>query len=81
MAVGELSRMLSAVSHDLRVLESSQSASAKGAIDYFVCRIRMEIGSLAAVLDGLDALIFTDGIDENSSQIRAAALAGMEWLD
>jgi acetate kinase len=55
------------------VLESSRSASATDAIEYFVGRIRMGI-------DGLDALILTGGIGKNSNRIRAATLAGMDWL-
>ena len=57
---------LSGLSQDMRVLEASDSPSAKEAIDYFVYRIRREIGSLAAALDGLDAIVFTGGIGENS---------------
>jgi acetate kinase len=89
MSPADLSRLLyedaglkgiSGISHDLRILEASDATSAKDAIDYFVCRIRMEIGGLTAALDGLDALIFTGGIGENSSRVRAAAVVGMEWL-
>ncbi len=71
---------LSGLSQDMRVLEASDSPSAKEAIDYFVYRIRREIGSLAAALDGLDAIVFTGGIGENSPRTRAEALTGMEWL-
>ena len=53
---------------------------AKAALDYFVFRIRREIGGLAASLGGLDALIFCGGIGENSRLIRARVCSDMEWL-
>jgi acetate kinase len=71
---------MSGLSQDMRELEASDSPSAKEAIDYFVYRIRREIGSLAAAIDGLDAIVFTGGIGENSPRTRAEALTGMEWL-
>ena len=71
---------LSGLSQDMRVLEASDSQGAKEAIDYFVYRIRREIGSLAAALDGLDAIVFTGGIGENSPRTREEVLTGMEWL-
>ena len=71
---------LSGISQDMRELEASDSPSAKEAIDYFVYRIRREIGSLAAALDGLDAIVFTGGIGENSQVTREGVLTGMEWL-
>ena len=71
---------LSGLSQDMRVLEASDSPSAKEAIDYFVYRIRREIGSLAAAIDGLDAIVFTGGIGENSPRTREEVLTGMEWL-
>lgn len=71
---------MSGVSQDMRELEASDSPAAKEAIDYFVYRIRREIGSLAAALDGLDAIVFTGGIGENSPRTRGEALTGMEWL-
>ena len=64
----------------MRELEASDSPAAKEAIDYFVYRIRREIGSLAAALDGLDAIVFTGGIGENSPRTRAEVLTGMDWL-
>jgi len=71
---------LSGISHDMRELEGSDSAEARDAIDYFVFRIRREMGALAAVLGKVDAVVFTGGIGENARQIRAKVLAGMEWL-
>jgi acetate kinase len=71
---------MSGISQDMRELEASDSPAAKEAIDYFVYRIRREIGSLAAALDGLDAIVFTGGIGENSPRTRGEVLTGMEWL-
>jgi acetate kinase len=50
------------------------------AVDLFVYRIGRELGSLAAALGGLDALVFTGGIGENASPIRARVLNDAKWL-
>jgi acetate kinase len=71
---------MSGLSHDMRVLEASDSAAARDAIAYFVARLRREIGSSAAAIDGVDAIVFTAGIGENAWRVREAALTGMEWL-
>jgi acetate kinase len=71
---------LSGLSHDMRILEGSDSPAAQEAIAYFVARIRREIGGLAAAIGGLDALVFTGGIGENSTRIREEVLTGMGWL-
>ncbi|QXM24230.1 acetate/propionate family kinase [Elioraea tepida] len=71
---------LSGLSNDMRALEASGSEAAAQAIDYFVYRIRKELGALAAALGGLDGLVFTAGIGENSARVRAAVCEGMEWL-
>ena len=71
---------MSGLSHDMRVLEASDSAAARDAIAYFVARIRHEIGALASTLDGVDAIVFTAGIGENAWRVREAALTGMEWI-
>jgi acetate kinase len=71
---------LSGLSNDMRVLEASDDPAAKAAIDYFVFRIRREIGGLAASLGGLDALIFCGGIGENSCLIRARVCDDMAWM-
>jgi acetate kinase len=71
---------LSGLSSDMRTLLASDAPAARDAIDYFVFRLRREIGALAAALGGLDTLVFTAGIGEHAAPIRAAALAGMEWL-
>ncbi len=71
---------LSGVSNDMRRLEASDQPEAAQAIAYFVHRLRREIAALAAVMGGVDALIFTAGIGENAPAIRAAACAGMDWM-
>ncbi len=71
---------MSGLSHDMRVLEASASAAARDAIAYFVARIRREIGALASLLDGVDAIVFTACIGENAWRVREAALTGMEWI-
>ena len=71
---------MSGLSHDMRVLEASDSPAARDAIRYFVARIRREIGALASTLDGVDAIVFTAGIGENAWRVREAALTGMEWI-
>ena len=68
---------MSGISHDMRELEAADSDAARDAIAYFVARIRQEIGSLAAAIGGLDALVFTAGIGENASAVRAAVLGDM----
>ena len=49
-------------------------------MDLYVYRIGRELGSLAAALGGLDALVFTGGIGENSAEIRARVCRGAAWL-
>ena len=71
---------LSGVSSDMRVLLASQDPHAAQAIDYYVFRIRREIGAMAAILGGLDAVVFTGGIGENAFQIRERILDDMDWL-
>lgn len=71
---------LSGVSADMRVLLASREPAARDAIDYFTYRLAREIGSLAAALGGLDALVFTAGIGEHSPEIRAAVMQRCAWL-
>jgi len=71
---------ISGVSNDMReLLESSEPAAAL-AVDYFVYRVAKEVGALAAVLGGLDALVFTAGIGENSAVIRRRLCEACAWL-
>jgi len=70
----------SGISSDMRTLRASTDPRAAEAISLFVYRIVREIGSLAAALGGLDAIIFTAGIGENDSAARAEILQGCDWL-
>jgi acetate kinase len=71
---------LSGVSNDMRELEASEDPKAKLAIDYFVYRTGLNAGMLAAALQGLDAFVFTAGIGENSSGIRARIVDQLGWF-
>jgi acetate kinase len=71
---------LSGISNDVRDLLASSDPRARLAIDYFVYRIAKELGAFAAVLGGLDALVFTAGIGENSPAIRKAVVERSAWL-
>jgi acetate kinase len=71
---------VSEISGDMRELLGSGDPRAAEALDLFVYRIRRELGSLVAVLGGLDALVFTGGIGENAASIRARACRDASWL-
>ncbi len=71
---------LSGISNDMRVLETGDEPGAVLAIDYFVYRIGLYAGMLAAALGGLDAFVFTAGIGENSTGIRARIVEKLAWL-
>jgi len=71
---------ISGVSNDMRALLESGAPSAALAVDYFVYRVAKEVGALAGVLGGLDALVFTAGIGENSAEIRRRVCAACAWL-
>ncbi|UCG96531.1 MAG: acetate/propionate family kinase [Burkholderiales bacterium] len=71
---------ISAISSDMRTLLDSSEPRARLAIDLYCYRIRRELGSLAAALGGVDALVFTAGIGENSAPIRARVLDDAAWL-
>lgn len=71
---------MSGISNDLRELQASKEAAAVLAVDYFVYRIALNAGMLAAALGGLDALVFTAGIGENSAMIRSRVGKKLAWL-
>ncbi len=71
---------ISGVSGDMRDLLQSTDPRAALAIDYYVFRIAREIAALTATLGGLDGLVFTAGIGENSAQIRQRICARLQWL-
>jgi acetate kinase len=71
---------ISGISNDMRDLESRSDPEARLAIDYFVYRAAKEIGALTAVLGGIDGLVFTAGIGENSAGIRKRICNVSAWL-
>lgn len=71
---------VSGKSADIRTLLASNDVDAKFAIELFIHKIQLEIGRLSAALKGLDCLIFTAGIGENSPIIRQLITADLEWL-
>ena len=71
---------LSGLSQDMRTLEASDSQEASDAIHYFTHQIRVEIAGLAAVLGGLDALVFTGGIGQHSARVRRDVVSKLAWL-
>ncbi|KAF0814501.1 putative propionate kinase [Andreprevotia sp. IGB-42] len=71
---------VSGVSSDMRVLQSSGNPDAHEAIELFCYRIGRELGSLAAALGGLDAIVFTGGIGEHSAPVREQVCQHARWL-
>jgi len=71
---------LSGISNDVRDLQSSREPGAILAIDYFVHRIGLHAGMLAAAIGGLDAFVFTAGIGERSPTMRARITEKLAWL-
>ena len=71
---------ISGISNDMRDLLDSSAPEARLALDYFVYRAAKEIGALAAVLGGVDGLVFTAGIGENSAEIRRRICEASAWL-
>ena len=89
MTVAEVSHLLynesglfgvSGISDDMRTLLASDDPSAKQAVDLFVYRIGRELGSMAAALGGIDALVFTAGIGEHAAEIRSRVCMDAAWL-
>ncbi len=71
---------ISGISNDMRDLLGRPEPEARLAVDYFVYRVAKEIGALAAVLGGIDGLVFTAGIGENSAEIRRRICDACAWL-
>jgi acetate kinase len=71
---------LSGVSNDMRTLEASSAPAAAQAIDYFVSRCQREVAAMAAVMGGIDALVFSGGIGENSRRVRAGICERLGWM-
>ena len=71
---------ISGISNDMRDLVGSSDPAARLAVDYFVYRVAKEIGALAAVLGGVDGIVFTAGIGERSAVIRERIADASAWL-
>ena len=71
---------ISGLSNDMRTLLASAEPAARLAVEYFVYRAAKEIGALTAALGGLDALVFTGGIGENSAEIRRRICEASAWV-
>src|SRR5690606_21783510 len=71
---------LSGISGDVRTLLASDSPAARLAIDHFIYRSAECIAGLCVATQGLDALVFTAGVGENSPQIRAGICARLAWM-
>jgi len=71
---------ISGISNDMRDLLRSNSQDARLAVDYFVYRAAKEIGAMAATLGGIDGLVFTAGIGENSAEVRRRICESCKWL-
>lgn len=87
-SVDELERLLyresgllgvSGLSPDVRDLLASSTPDAREALDCFVWSIVRALGSMIAMLGGLDALVFTAGIGENSAWVRSRVAGAFEW--
>ena len=71
---------LSGLTSDMRELLASELEDASKAIDYYVFRIQREVGAMAAILGGLDALVFCGGIGENAAEIRSRIVENLSFL-
>ena len=71
---------ISGTSSDMRTLLASGDDAARLAVAFFVYRAAKEIGALVAVLGGIDALVFTAGIGENSAEIRRRICEASAWV-
>ena len=71
---------VSGLSSDMRTLLGSEDPRAKFAVELFCYRIGRELGSMAAALGGLDALVFTGGIGEHAAPVRARVVEAAGWL-
>ena len=71
---------VSGISNDMRDLITSDDPRAAEAVDLFVYHIAKQTGALSAALQGIDALVFTAGIGENSVPVRERVCNHLEWL-
>jgi len=89
MSVGDVERLLyqesgllgvSGISHDVRALLASDDPRAAEALDLFAFSVARQVAAMANSLGGLDCLVFTGGIGEHASEVRAAVCARLQWL-
>jgi acetate kinase len=66
--------------NDLRDMETDTRPAARWALDVYVASVRHYVGAYLLLLNGADAIVFTGGIGENSSRIRAAVCANLDWF-
>ncbi|SFK42920.1 acetate kinase [Pseudovibrio ascidiaceicola] len=71
---------LSEESSDMRVLEHSEELFSRQAVNYYSYQIRREVGAMAATLEGIDALIFSAGVGENSARVRSNVCEPLAFL-
>lgn len=71
---------LSDWTHDVRLLQDSNKPKARFALDYFCMRAAQLMGMMAVALGGVDGIVFTGGIGENSSLIRDTILCRLDFL-
>ena len=71
---------VSGISPDMHTLLQSEAPEAREAVDLFAYRVGRELGSMAAALGGIDALVFSAGIGERASAVREAILEQAAWL-
>ncbi|VWM09014.1 acetate/propionate family kinase [Burkholderia lata] len=71
---------VSGISSDMRTLLASDDPHARFAIELYVYRIARELGSLAAAMEGIDAIVFTAGIGEHAAPIREGVMRRAAWL-
>ncbi|MGI9464935.1 MAG: acetate/propionate family kinase, partial [Aestuariivirgaceae bacterium] len=71
---------VSGISNSMQVLQESPDPRAQEAVDLFCYRAACELGALVAALEGLDAIVFTAGIGENSAVVRNRICARLAWL-
>ncbi|UQF10879.1 acetate/propionate family kinase [Vagococcus lutrae] len=71
---------LSGISSDMRDVQASDTENAKTALAIFINRVQKYIGSYVAVMNGVDAIVFTAGIGENAIELRRDIINGMTWF-
>ncbi|WP_448203941.1 acetate/propionate family kinase [Azospirillum sp. sgz302134] len=71
---------VSGVSNDMRALLDSESPQAAEAVELFCFQVAKQVAALAASMGGLDAVVFTAGVGENSAPVRARVTEKLGWL-